>query len=164
MNLVGFEEAYRSSITVKLSSDPRLEIKVPTLPSLALMKIVSWRDRYPNGKRDAQDLLLIMQSYEEAGNLDRLYEEEQSLLKKEDFDTQLAGIRLLGRDLARAAEADSLRTVKKILQAEIDVESDYRIVNDMIEGSLHSEEQFSRILEQVEKLLQGITEASKKSS
>src|SRR4030067_2143630 len=37
MSMVGFKEAYEYSITVRLSADPALDIKLPTLPGLALM-------------------------------------------------------------------------------------------------------------------------------
>lgn len=95
MSMVGFKEAYESSITVRLSTNPKLDIKLPTLPGLAIMKIISWKEKYPDRKRDAEDLLFIMHKYEEAGNFERLYEEEQELLQEENFDTRLAGIRVI---------------------------------------------------------------------
>jgi predicted nucleotidyltransferase len=101
MSMVGFEEAYEYSLTFRLSSDPELDFKLASLPGLAIMKLISWNEKYPNRKRDAEDLLLIMNKYEEAGNTERLYEEELSLLQEENFDTKLAGTRLLGRDMAK---------------------------------------------------------------
>jgi hypothetical protein len=38
--------------------------------------------------------------YAEAGNIDRLFDDESELLNQEEFDQTLAGIRLLGRDMA----------------------------------------------------------------
>ena len=70
MSMAGFEEAYEHSITIRVSSDPDLDIKLATLPGLAIMKLISWREKYPDRKRDAEDLLLIMNTYEEAGNSD----------------------------------------------------------------------------------------------
>jgi predicted nucleotidyltransferase len=152
--MLGFKEAYEYSITVRLSSDPELDIKLPTLPGLALMKVISWKEKYPERKRDAEDLLLIMQKYEYAGNFDRLYAEEQDLLQEEIFDTRLAGIRLLGRDMARIADPDTLRTVKTILDSETGERPRYRLVADMIMFDAN----FEHILLQVEKLRQGIVE------
>ena len=159
MSMLGFKEAYEYSITVRLSSDPELDIKLPTLPGLALMKIISWKEKYPERKRDAEDLLLIMQKYEDAGNFDRLYAEEQDLLQEENFDTRLAGIRLLGRDMARIADPDTLRTVKTILDSETGERPRYRLVADMIRSSLMFDANFEHILLQVEKLRQGIVES-----
>ncbi|MFH1703145.1 MAG: nucleotidyl transferase AbiEii/AbiGii toxin family protein [Nitrospirota bacterium] len=159
MSMLGFNEAYEYSITVRLSSDPELDIKLPTLPGLALMKIISWKEKYPERKRDAEDLVLIMQKYEDAGNFDRLYEEEQDLLQEENFDTRLAGIRLLGQDMARIADPDTLRTVRTILNSETGEQLQYRLVTDMIRSSLMFDANFEQVLLQVEKLRQGIVES-----
>lgn len=50
MSMVGFKEAYEYSVLVRLSTDPELDIKLPTLPGLAIMKIISWREKYPGRK------------------------------------------------------------------------------------------------------------------
>ncbi len=161
MSLVGFKEAYEYSITVRLSSDPELDIKLPTLPGLALMKIISWKEKYPERKRDAEDLLLIIQKYEEAGNTDRLYDKEQALLQEEHFDTRHAGIRLLGRDMAKIADPETLNIVKTILKSETEEQAKYRLVIDMIRGSLIFDENFEEVLLQVVKLKQGIEDAGR---
>ncbi|MDA8238964.1 MAG: hypothetical protein M0Z67_01200 [Nitrospiraceae bacterium] len=161
MSMVGFKEAYEYSITVRLSTDPELDIKLPTLPGLALMKIISWREKYPERKKDAEDLLLIMQKYEEAGNFERLYDKEQDLLKEEDFNTRHAGIRLLGRDMAKIADPETLSAIKAILGAETEEQSQYRLVTDMIRGSLSYNDKFDEILRQIEKLRKGIDEGGR---
>jgi predicted nucleotidyltransferase len=162
MSLVGFKEAYEYSITVRLSSDPELDIKLPTLPGLALMKIISWKEKYPERKKDAEDLLLIMQKYEEAGNFDRLYDKEQDLLQEEKSDARHAGIRLLGRDMAKIADPETLNIVRTILDTETGEQSQYRLVTDMIRGSLTFDRHFEEVLIEVEKLREGIDEADKK--
>jgi predicted nucleotidyltransferase len=161
MNMAGLKEAYEYSVDVKLSSAPELDIKLPTLPGLALMKLISWKEGYPERQRDAEDLLLIMEKYEEAGNFDRLYEKEQSLLEEEHFDTRHASIRLLGRDMAIMADPYTLDTVRAILSEETGQRSQYRLITDMIRGMLASDLKFDEILSQLEKLGQGLVEASK---
>ena len=162
MSVMGFAEAYESSITIRLSSDPELDIRLPALPGLALMKIFSWAEGYPERSKDAQDLLLIMQQYELAGNLDRLYDLEQDLLRAEDFDTRLAGIRLLGRDIAMIAAPDTAEKVARILCVETGQKSQYRLIIDMIRGVLMSNEQFDTVKLHVEKLKEGFIEAAGK--
>ena len=162
MSIMGFEEAYESSITIRLNSDPELDIKVSTLPGLAVMKVVSWKEKYPERSRDAQDLLFIMQKYWEAGNFDRLYEKEQSLLAEEGFDTQLAGIRLLGRDMAAISGLGTFRTVKTILDDEVGDQRQYNLVTDMIKRVPMSENKFDEVLLQVEKLRKGFMELGEK--
>jgi predicted nucleotidyltransferase len=158
MSLVGFKEAYEYAITVRLSTIPELDIKLPTLPGLALMKLVSWRESYPARLKDAEDLLLIMHKYEDAGNFDRLYDQEFDLLQDEKFDTKLAGIRLLGRDMAKIADPKTLRIVKTILEGETGDQSRYRLITNMIKGSLSYEDRFDEILREVEKLKAGLSE------
>lgn len=160
MSVAGFKEAYEYSIMVRLSKSPALDIKLATLPALALMKIVSWEEKYPERAKDAEDLLIIMDKYEEAGNFDRLYEKEQDLLREEKFDAMLAGIRLLGRDMAGIADAKTLSMVKEILDKETGDQSQYRMITDMIKGSVFYRDKFDKLLRQVEKLKKGLSEAA----
>ena len=163
MSMVGFEEAYEHSVTVRLSSDPELDIKLASLPGLAIMKLISWKEKYPNRKRDADDLLLIMNKYEEAGNSERLYEEDLPLLQEEGFDIKLAGTRLLGRDMARISNPATFRIIKGILDAETEEMGQYKLITDMIRETGISDTRFDEILLQLEKLKQGIVEGGEKN-
>jgi predicted nucleotidyltransferase len=159
MNVVGFKEAYECSITVRLNTTPEeLDIKLPTLPGLAIMKIVSWNESYPVRTKDAEDILLIMNKYEDTGNSERLYEKEFELLQEEKFDTKLAGIRLLGRDMAQIADIKTLRIVNAILEKETGEQSRYRLITDMIKGALDYEGRFDETLKKLEKLKTGLLE------
>jgi predicted nucleotidyltransferase len=123
------------------------------------MKLISWNEKYPNRKRDAEDLLFIMNKYEEAGNTGRLYEEDLPLLQEENFDTKLAGTRLLGRDMAKISNLRTVQIVKGILDAETEEVSQYKLATDMIREAGMAETKFDEILLQLEKLKQGIVEA-----
>jgi predicted nucleotidyltransferase len=160
MSIVGFKEAFENSIVVRLNSDPELNVKVSTLPGLAMMKLISWKEKYPERAKDAEDLLLIMQEYENAGNFDRFYEKEIDLLQQEGFDNQLAGIRLLGRDMATIADKDTAREIRSILDAETDKQSHPKLIIDMIRGKLVVDSNFDAINLQLEKLKQGFIEVS----
>ena len=162
MSRVGFEEAYEHSVTVRLGSDPELDIKLASLPGLAIMKLISWKEKYPNRKRDADDLLLIMNKYEEAGNSERLYEEDLPLLQEEGFDIKLAGTRLLGRDMARISNPATFRIIKGILDAETEEMGQYKLITDMIRETGISDTRFDEILLQLEKLKIGIVEGGEK--
>ena len=162
MSMVGFEEAYEHSVTVRLGSDPELDIKLASLPGLAIMKLISWKEKYPNRKRDADDLLLIMNKYEEAGNSERLYEEDLPLLQEEGFDIKLAGTRLLGRDMARISNPATFRIIKGILDAETEEMGQYKLITDMIRETGISDTRFDEILLQLEKLKIGIVEGGEK--
>ncbi len=47
MNILGFKEAYDTSLLIRIHDAPALEVRVPTVAGMALMKIISWNDRYP---------------------------------------------------------------------------------------------------------------------
>jgi len=49
--------------------------------SLGAMKIIFWRDKYPERNRDASDLALIIYHYIDAGNIERIYSELSDLLE-----------------------------------------------------------------------------------
>jgi predicted nucleotidyltransferase len=158
MSVAGFEEAYKHSITVRVTSDPDLDLKLASLPGLAIMKLISWKEKYPNRKRDAEDLLFIMNKYEEAGNTERLYGEDLSLLQEENFDTKVAGSRLLGRDMAKISDPRTVQILRGILDAETEELSQYKLATHMIREAGMAETKFDEILLQLEKLKQRIVE------
>ncbi|MFH1847103.1 MAG: hypothetical protein ABH869_06070, partial [Candidatus Omnitrophota bacterium] len=75
MSILGFEEVYEFSTIIRMSKSPELDVKFPLIPGIAIMKILSWHEKYPERGKDAEDLLFIMKSYERAGNEERLYGE-----------------------------------------------------------------------------------------
>ena len=96
MSVLGFEESYRHSLVVRLSSNPNLDIRFASVAGLALMKIISWNDRRLTSAKDATDLALIIHNYALAGNEKRLFDEVADLFESEEFDYEKAGARLLG--------------------------------------------------------------------
>lgn len=161
MSIMGFQEAYDYGITVRLSDDPVLDVKVPTIPGMAMMKLISWNDRYPARPKDAEDLLFLMEHYAEAGNLDRLYEDEVELLQAEGFDQTLAGIRLLGRDLASVTTTATGEVIKTILENESNEQGRLRLMQDIVQGHrLH--DRSDEVIAKIKKLQQGFIEAMMK--
>lgn len=111
----GFTEAYGAAIDVRLSPD--LTIKVVSLAGLALLKLVAWYDRPNDRERDIQDLWILLKQYLNAGNRDRLFDEHLDLID-EDFDDELAGGRVLGRDVAKLLTARTREIVLIVLSDE----------------------------------------------
>jgi len=97
LNLTGFEEANESALDVRIRAEPELVLRVANPCGLVLLKLIAWNDRKPVNK-DAIDLGLLIRSYLQVGNDKRLFEEHADLLDVDDFDFELAGARLLGRD------------------------------------------------------------------
>ena len=117
----------------KLSNNPLLEIKIPTLAGLAVLKTVAWKEKYPERKKDAEDLLFIMNKYEYAGNFDRLYGTEFNLLESENYDTKIACIKLLGKDMVELCDHLTLEKIKQITENEINDKSYSKLVVQMMD-------------------------------
>jgi predicted nucleotidyltransferase len=105
MNVAAFSDVFESAVSVEVRSD--LLIPVASLPGLAVLKFFAWLDRHD--QRDVQDIRRLMETYTDAGNVDRLYQEESDELERVSFDTSLAGSYLLGKDAQRITE-ESVRT------------------------------------------------------
>ncbi len=152
MSTLGFEESYRSSQTVRLKSDPDLDIEFVSLPGLAVLKIVAWNENYLLRKKDAQDLCLIIQNYLDAGNRERLFDEESDLFDEEAFDYVLAGARLLGRDIARILGDRTREAVLAIMDRETGEQDRYRLIEDVMSRT----DDFDEKLQLIEALKSGI--------
>lgn len=98
LNVAGFREGLDSADLVDLGAE--LSMRVCTLPSLSVLKLLAWRDRGRDNNKDATDFLALAQAYATAGNMDRLYDEEAPLLEMAGHDPDLAGAALLGKDAA----------------------------------------------------------------
>jgi predicted nucleotidyltransferase len=94
MNVAAFSDVFKGALVVEL--EPTLQIPIPSLAGLVILKLFAWLDRRDG--RDVQDLRNLLETYTEAGNEDRLYEEETVELEHVDFDTVLGGAFLLGKD------------------------------------------------------------------
>jgi predicted nucleotidyltransferase len=113
LNVAGFEEAQQFAVLVDLGGG--LRARVCSLPSLAVLKLLAWKDRHTASRKDATDFLLIAQRYAEAGNEDRLYGADLEVLAKSEYDMDLAGAMLLGKDAARTCSTATAQQVNEIL-------------------------------------------------
>lgn len=158
MSMLGFEEAFRSALTVRLSLKPVLDILIPSVPALAILKLISWNDAYPSRERDAQDLLFILENYDATGIEAQLYDAYIPLLTEEEYDTRLASVRLLGRDIAHLCRPETLTTLTTILNRETDEDQGFRLLTQMLKGNSFQGVKFDAAMQLLEKLLQGILE------
>jgi predicted nucleotidyltransferase len=113
MNVAGFEAAFEAALRIEL--EPGLVISVASLPGLAILKTVAWADRHPVCTKDAADLYNILNAFESAGNVDRIFERELDLLESVGYDLTLAGAQLLGRDAAHIADSAATGQIVKLL-------------------------------------------------
>ncbi len=155
LNALGFEESFNDSILVRLRSDPPLDVRFASLVGQAVLKLISWKDDYPNRAKDAHDLLWIMLRYIDSGNQERLFGEESDLLEK---DFELASARLLGRDIGKMIDTRLEKEIINILEEETKEEGQFRLIIDMISGNIPRYYEFDSILPVVGELKTGILE------
>ena len=111
MCVAGFAEAARSSIMVKINE--QLMLPVASLPALVVLKLFAWIDRHADNKKDAIDIWIILNSYHEAGNEDRLYGESREFSSESAWDLELAGVKLSGEDAAKICEPETANQLIK---------------------------------------------------
>lgn len=114
MNVVGYGEVLSAAAQVEIAEG--LTIRVASLPGLAILKIVAWSDRGAANPKDAHDLYHLMANYAQAGNFDRLYQDEYPMLEAANHDPDIAGARLLGKDIAFLANESTWQSLKAILE------------------------------------------------
>jgi predicted nucleotidyltransferase len=135
MNVEGFESVMTAAVEVLLRTDPRLVVRTASLPGLALLKILSWDDAYPERSRDGYDFYFIMNSYMETANLDRLSTDARDLVEEPISPLQEIGARLLGRDMANISDRSTAARVAEILFREQDEGGALRLVVDMMRAA-----------------------------
>ncbi len=119
MRVAGFDDALASSMQVRIDKD--LIIPVVSIPVLLVLKLFAWADRKQE-RRDAPDIYTLLKEYGDAGNEDRLYGEELSILEAEGYDVELAGARLIGRDAAGVISEDTRKRVLEIVASDRQME------------------------------------------
>ena len=130
MTVLGFDEAYRNSVAVRLPAN--VDIQVTSLPSLALLKLFAWNERHlTSPRKDAHDFALIAQHYIDAGNRERLHSEFSFLLGDVDFDYESASAWMLGHDIAQTFSDLSIRRATEILVSEVNTQGQLILASAM---------------------------------
>ena len=160
MSMVGFEDAYRAAVEVRVRARPPLDILVASTPGLAIMKLVAWADHPQERSRDAVDLVFILEQYLDAGNNERLFEKHIDLVEVENFDYVRAGARLLGRDIASIGGPETIGRIREILAKETSDDGQYRLIQAMMTGRgaalEERENRFEDLLARLRQLMKGI--------
>ncbi|MGA9117852.1 MAG: nucleotidyl transferase AbiEii/AbiGii toxin family protein, partial [Bacteroidota bacterium] len=161
MGVLGFEEAFRSAVVVMLRREPALAIRVSTLAGLAVMKLISWDEAYPERAKDAQDFYLVANWYVDAGNYERVMSEDLNFSRLDNLDRTLSGARLLGRDMASIADGRTHSRLNDIFTRETDPGGSLRLVQNIAATSITLEEEFDNILRLIESVRIGFQRPTK---
>ena len=156
MSTLGFKESFDNSILVRLRTAPDFEIRFASLAGLAAMKLISWKDKYPERNKDAKDLVFIMRNYIDAGNSERIFDGKDSdILEGDASDYELMSARLLGRDVAAIITPESKKYIVKILNEETGEQDHYKLAVDMRQGPSYISNDFEAKLNLLEAFKKG---------
>ena len=91
MNVAGYSDALAAAVQVEIEAG--IVMAIASLPGIAIMKFFAWADRRQETTKDANDLVLLLRSYHEAGNETRIYEDATAVaaLESVGYDIELAG-------------------------------------------------------------------------
>jgi predicted nucleotidyltransferase len=108
MTVAGFEDALAASVQVQVNAT----LSLPVVSLAAILKLFAWQD-WTNDK-DALDLYRVISTYADAGNTDRLYDLEVSLLEQVNYDLELAGAALAGRNARQLSSPATLTRLRHL--------------------------------------------------
>ena len=137
MSLLGFREVLGTTVVFHLPGN--VSVPVVSLPGLVALKLIAWLDRrIREPGKDAADLDLILRSYGNAGNTERMFDEVPGLDERTDFDFELAGAELLGQDLAKTTGVELVEALRELLEIESNAEGELRLAREMRRGDEES--------------------------
>jgi predicted nucleotidyltransferase len=164
MSTIGFEDAFNSSVTVRFSKEPQCDVRVCTASGLAIMKLISWDQKYPERNNDAKDLLFILTNYIHLENENRLYNSDKDITQEDGFDFGMAGPRLLGRDIAKIASSETIDVVHNLLVKETKHDSNFRLIGDMMRNRFTDNYSVESALSLLKHMKKGIGDVISKAS
>ena len=141
LSVVGFESALKH--TYDIDMDGRFTFVIPTAPALFMLKLVAWQDRCMRlVYKDAIDLDFLIRSYY-LENSTR--DEFISIYEKfPDADEYAWGAAMIATDLLQVASLEDLKSLKSILDNELALEEQSKLLQHCIPEKAPDDE-FDRI-------------------
>lgn len=130
MNVLGFEEAFHSALTVRLSDEPTLDVPVAAPRAQIVLKLIAWSERAPADKRDARDLEFLLHHYMETGAAEYLHERHADLLD-DSFDFVRVGARIAGRAIGEEFSAKTKAFIHDLLSRQVTNPDNAPLAEDM---------------------------------
>ena len=111
MNVAGFRDAHASAVSVEVETG--IVIPIASIPGLVILKFFAWVDRGRKDPKDALDIVTLLRQYINAGNQDRVYE-DTSTLEAVEYDIELAGAWLIGKDAFAVSSPETRRELTSL--------------------------------------------------
>lgn len=151
----GFKEVFESG-TERLELETGHAFEVATLPSIVLLKLISYDDRPEQRLKDPGDIASIIQNYFDLQS-DNIYENHTDLFDNADFTLQKAGARIIGREIKTIIELNTFLKLRitDILISHINHADDSIFIRNMQTGDNFV---LSVAVDWLNEMLKGITE------
>ena len=153
LTVTGFADCFKHTVSVIISKEDNLQVKVVSLAGLALLKIVAWGENISRQGKDASDLYHIINSYLHAGHFDKISDEDAHILESMNF--LCASAIFLGKDIAHIASGNTKDKVVEIL-SNADGEDENKIVTCLFSDSNNPVIDYDKTCEIFRCLLKGI--------
>jgi predicted nucleotidyltransferase len=151
----GFKEVFESG-TERLELETGHAFEVATLPSIILLKLISYDDRPEQRLKDPGDIASIIQNYFDLQS-ENIYENHTDLFNNADFTLQKAGARIIGREIKTIIESNTVlkRRITDILISHISQADESVFIRNM-----RTDDNFvlSIAVDWLNEMLKGITE------
>lgn len=144
MSILGFEEAYQNSYTIKTGGSTNKIIRVASPVGLVIMKFISWSESTDRAEKDAQDLELMFSDYYSIFNNSERVFDYPEIMRSVNFDLQRAGTVLLGKDAGTILKENiTAQTIRSIIENEVDT-SKSKLAIDMMAKTRINEDEYEQ--------------------
>ena len=146
LNILGFDEAFKHTLRVRINDSPATDIPVASPAGLALLKLVSWtereRERRPN---DAKDVIYLCTNYHEIPDIkDEIFGLED-MMEAFGWVLEQGSAFLLGRDVRAIAAPETDAYLQQLFNDKIANRPLRELARESCENSNQFEEHEARL-------------------
>lgn len=154
MSIRCLEDVMRTADRIQVDND--FAFYMPSLSGQFLVKFDAWLDRGATTRKDAYDMVYILQNVYVAYALAHNVLPDEVDIDAEHFDVTVAGAEWIASDLTQMLTAENRSFYANIIQAELDEEENSRLLNDMLDVSdSRNYLLYRRALSRIEEILRG---------
>lgn len=133
MSVRCFEDVMKHADSVHVDQD--FSFRIASLSGQFLIKLDAWSDRHLTTKKDASDMVFILQNVYVAYALSHTALPLEIDIDAEHFDVVIAGAEWMASDLKKMLSEEHRQFYADMLQKELDREEDSPLLNDLLDVS-----------------------------
>ena len=138
----------------KVIVDSKFSFRIASLSGQFLIKLDTWQDRHLKTKKDATDMVYILQNVYVAYALNSNGLPLEIDINAEQFEVTVAGAEWIAADLKKLLTAEHRQYYSSLMQKELDREENSVLINDMLDVSdSRNYVLFRRALQRMAKIL-----------